>query len=247
MRIIDNEFTDVETSTGAMRTYLFRPRDEGRFPGIVLFTEIFQVTHQMRRAAAVIAGHGFLVAVPEIFHEDLPSGRALPYSDEGRTQGRRLMSAKEWGAYDADAAAALNMLTAHGRCTGRLGVMGFCFGGHLAVRAALRSEVGACACFYPTALHGGRSDREEETETLGRLKEARGEFGFFVGTQDELLPGEGRRRILEGLETAGANYRWHEYRAGHAFMRDGGPDHDPEVAHQAQGETVGLFRRALCG
>jgi carboxymethylenebutenolidase len=44
MIIKDNESSDIHTSTGPMRTYLFRPVAEGRYPGLVLFSEIFQVT-----------------------------------------------------------------------------------------------------------------------------------------------------------------------------------------------------------
>jgi carboxymethylenebutenolidase len=44
MIIKDTESVDVYTSTGPMRTYLFRPATEGRYPGLLLFSEIFQVT-----------------------------------------------------------------------------------------------------------------------------------------------------------------------------------------------------------
>ncbi len=44
MIIKDTESVDVYTSTGPMRTYLFRPATEGRYPGLLLFSEMFQVT-----------------------------------------------------------------------------------------------------------------------------------------------------------------------------------------------------------
>lgn len=245
MRIIDNEFTDVETPTGAMRTYLFRPRPEGRYPGVVLFTEIFQATHQMRRAAAMIAGHGFLVAVPEIFHAGLPAGRALPYSEEGRAQGLRLMAAKSWSDHDADAAAVLRMLRAHSKCAGGLGAVGFCFGGHLALRAALQAGVRACAAFYPTRLVEEGAEDSGACDTLERLPAANGELAFFVGTEDPLFPAPARRALLSRLAETGANYRWFEARAGHAYMRDGGAEFDPELARQGYEEVVSLLRRNL--
>jgi hypothetical protein len=55
MIIKDTESVDVHTSTGPMRTYLFRPAAEGRYPGLLLFSEIFQVTGPIRRAAAMLA------------------------------------------------------------------------------------------------------------------------------------------------------------------------------------------------
>lgn len=69
MIIKDTELVDLHTSTGPMRTYLFRPVAEGRYPGLVLFSKIFQVTGPIRRAAAMLASHGFVVAVPEIYYE----------------------------------------------------------------------------------------------------------------------------------------------------------------------------------
>ena len=69
MIIRDTESVDIPTSTGPMRTYIFRPATEGRYPGLLLFSEIFQVTGPIRRAAAMLASHGFVVAVPEIYHE----------------------------------------------------------------------------------------------------------------------------------------------------------------------------------
>ena len=67
MTIKDDEMIDLETPTGPMRTYVLRPVAEGRYPGVVLFSEIFQVTGPIRRTASMLAGHGFVVAVPEIF------------------------------------------------------------------------------------------------------------------------------------------------------------------------------------
>jgi carboxymethylenebutenolidase len=60
---------DLATPTGPMRTHMFRPAAEGKYPAVVLFSEIFQVTGPIRRFAAFIAGHGHIVAVPELYHE----------------------------------------------------------------------------------------------------------------------------------------------------------------------------------
>ena len=87
MIIKDAESVDVHTSTGPMRTYLFRPVAEGRYPGLVLFSEIFQVTGPIRRAAAMLASHGFVVAVPEIYHELEPAGTVLAYDEAGAERG----------------------------------------------------------------------------------------------------------------------------------------------------------------
>src|SRR4051794_6560523 len=123
MTITDNEFADLQTPGGAMRTFVFRPSAPGKYPGILLFSEIFQVTGPIRRTAALLAGQGFVVAVPEIFHEYESPGTALTYDTAGADRGNELKTTKPLDSYDVDAGAVLNFLRTHVACTGKLGVM----------------------------------------------------------------------------------------------------------------------------
>src|SRR5438128_4744530 len=111
MIIKDNESSDIHTSTGPMRTYLFRPVAEGRYPGLVLYSEIFQLTGPIRRTAAMLASHGFVVAVPEIYHELEPLGTVLAYDEAGAERGNRHKITKALSSYDSDERAALDFLT----------------------------------------------------------------------------------------------------------------------------------------
>src|SRR6266516_1399638 len=153
MVIKDNDWIDLPTATGPMRTYVFRPAAEGRYPGVVLFSEIFQVTGPIRRPAAMIAGHGYVVAVPEVYHELEPVGMVLAYDQQGADKGNQHKYAKELSSYDSDARAVLDHLKSREDCTGRLGAMGICLGGHLAFRAAMNRDVLATICFYATDIH----------------------------------------------------------------------------------------------
>ncbi len=129
MIINDTESVDIHTPTGPMRTYLFRPVTEGRYPGLVLFSEIFQVTGPIRRAAAMLMSHGFMVAVPEIYHELELSGTVLAYDGAGAERGNRHKTTKVLSSYDGDARAVLDFLKSSPHSTGKLGVMGICIGG----------------------------------------------------------------------------------------------------------------------
>src|ERR1051325_4754527 len=102
MTILDSEFTDLATPSGPMRTYVFRPAAPGRYPGILLYSEIFQVTGPIRRTAAWAAGHGFIVAVPEIYHELEAVGTVLAYDQAGADRGNALKTTKELSGYDGD-------------------------------------------------------------------------------------------------------------------------------------------------
>src|SRR3954471_4296276 len=124
MTIIDQEYADLPTPSGAMRTFVFRPAAPGRYPGLVLFSEIFQATGPIRRTAALLAGHGFVVAVPEIFHEYEPLGKVLGYDSAGADRGNWCKVNKPVAQFDADQAAVREYLQAHAACTGQLGSVG---------------------------------------------------------------------------------------------------------------------------
>src|SRR3954467_2885096 len=141
MTLVELPPVDLITPDGSIRTYLYKPSAPGRYPGLVLFSEIFQVTGPIRRTAALLAGHGFLVAVPEIYHEFEPAGTILAYDQAGADRGNALKTTKELAHYDADARAVLGLLKTHEACTGRLGTLGICIGGHLSFRAAMNPGV----------------------------------------------------------------------------------------------------------
>ncbi len=97
MTLRDEESVDILTPTGPMRTSLFRPAADRRYPGIILFSEIFQITAPIRRMAASLAGNGYLVAVPEVYHELEPAGTVLAYDTAGADKGNADKTAKERG------------------------------------------------------------------------------------------------------------------------------------------------------
>src|SRR5688572_22688479 len=131
MILQEDPAVDLDTPTGPMRTYVYRPVAPGRYPGLLLFSEIFQRTGPIKRTAAFLAGHGFVVAVPEIFHELEAPGAELAYDQAGAERGNQDKVGKPVAAYDADARAVIRFLAAQPSCTGRLGSMGICIGGHL--------------------------------------------------------------------------------------------------------------------
>jgi carboxymethylenebutenolidase len=245
MTLKDATFADIATPTGPMRTHLFQPSPPGRYPGIVLYSEIFQVTAPIRRTAAFLAGHGFIVAVPEVYHEFEPAGTILAYDQAGADRGNALKITKEVSAFDSDARAVLAYLKSHDACTGRLGAMGICLGGHLAFRASMNPDVLATTCFYATDIHKGSLGKGMTDDSLARIPDIKGELLMIWGRQDPHVPGEGRAKIYTALTAASANFTWHEFNGAHAFLRDEGYRYDPELAHLTLGMAVQLFRRAL--
>jgi len=252
MNIVDHEFTDLATPSGPMRTFILRPAAAGRYPGIVLFSEIFQVTGPIRRTAALLAGHGFVVAVPEIFHEFEAPGVALGYDSAGADRGNWCKVNKTLEAYDDDARSVIAFLQSHPACTGKLGSVGICIGGHLNFRCAMNPEVLASVSFYATDIHKleshprglgvGMADDSLERARRGDL---RGELLMIWGRQDPHVPFEPREQVHRALEESGTNYQWLEFNGAHAFLRDEGPRYNPVLAQQCYSLAVELFKRKL--
>jgi carboxymethylenebutenolidase len=207
------------------------------------------VTGPIRRSAQIMAGHGFIVSMPEIYHEYEAPGVAFSYAgSEGVDRGNALKIQKPIPAYDSDSAASVAHLASHADCTGAVGVMGFCIGGHLAYRAALNKGVRAACCFYATDLHKGTLGAGMTDGSLERCTElaaAGTEMCMIWGRQDPHVPLDGRARVQAAFAAAGVHFSWHEVNGQHAFMRDEGPRYDGELALWGYATAVGLFRRAL--
>jgi carboxymethylenebutenolidase len=245
MTIKDDIVEELSTPSGPMRTYVFRPAAEGKYPGIVFFSEIFQVTGPIRRTAALIAGQGYVVAVPEVYHELESAGTVLAYDQAGADKGNEDKFAKELSSYDADARAVLDHLKARPDCNGRLGAVGICLGGHLAFRAAMNPDVLATVCFYATDIHSSSLGKGKKDNSLERAGDIKGELLHIWGRQDPHVPLEGRNRIKARLEEVNARYQWLEVNGAHAFMRDEGYRYDPALAYHCYGWLFELFHRAL--
>ena len=242
---ITEAIVEIATPTGPMRAIAFRPAAEGKYPGLVLYSEIFQITGPIRRTGAYLAAQGYVVVVPEIYHEMEPAGTVLAYDDAGAQKGNAYKIAKEISAYDSDARAALDHLKSREDCTGQLGVMGICIGGHLAFRAAMNPDVLATACFYATDIHKGSLGKGMKDNSLARAGEIRGELLHIWGRQDPHVPLEGRNLIHARLEEAGVKFQWIEVNGQHAFLRDEGPRYDPVLARLCYGFVLELFHRRL--
>ena len=242
---VAEEFVDLPTATGPMRVHLIRPAlVDRRVPALMLFSEIFQITAPIRRLATFLAGHGFLVACPEVYHEYEPAGRVLAYNQAGSDRGNELKYAKAVAAFDSDTAALAQFLTSHPQSTGETGAFGVCLGGHLAYRAALHPAVKAAVCFYATDLHGASLGKGGD-DSLARAGEIQGDLLMVWGRQDPHVPTPGRLAILNRLNESGVRLEWHEVNGAHAFMRDEGPRYDPALTSLCLGLGLSFLNRLL--
>ncbi len=222
-----------------MRVYIAEPKPEGHYPGILFYSDIYQLGRPITLLADRLAGYGYVVAAPEIFHRVEPIGTVIEPNDLGRMQGNDAARRTAIADYDADVTAVLDWLQAEERVTsGAIATVGFCIGGHLAFRAAtLHSIVKAAVCCYPTGIHNGKLGRGV-ADTRDRMSDIKAQVLTIFGTLDPHVPPEGRQMILTGLDQAGIAHKSLLYEANHTFMRDDGYRYDPAVTDKAWQEMM---------
>ncbi len=242
--LVSTEYVDIPAGPSSMRMLVAAPIADGKYAGIVCYSDIFQLTGPMLRACTRLAGYGFVIAAPEIYHRIEPLGAVIPFDDGGRTRGLENAGRTSVAHFDEDRRAALDYLARHPRVArGQLGAMGFCIGGHLAFRAALEPDVRATVCYYGTGIHDGKLGLERDAGSLDRAREIRGKLLLVFGAQDPHVPAEGRDTIDRKLRESGIDYSIKLYPCEHAFMRDEGPRYDPEATDQAFADMLALFRK----
>jgi len=245
MTLLEPEFFDLPTPTGPMRVHQFIP-SEGSHPSVILYSEIYQMTGPIQRLAARLAGEGFEVLVPEVYHEYEIPGTVLAYDKTGTDRGNELKFEKPIEAFDSDSTVLIDWIAARPKyCSGSVGTLGFCLGGHLAFRAALDLRVAATACWYPTDIHSATLGKGKCDDTLARSGEIEAELLLIWGRQDPHVPVEGRRLIYDSLTESGRNFQWHEFNAAHAFARDEGIRYDSTATRMGWEMTLELFKRQL--
>ena len=216
-----------------MRLHIAQPKPEGRYPGVVFFSDIYQLGEPMLRLANRLAGYGYVVAAPEIFHRLEPPGTVMEPGGVGRLRGNADAKATPVAAYDADAGAVLDWLSKQTSVDGQqLASFGFCLGGHLALRAAFDQRVKAAVCCYPTGLQDGvlGADRADTLERLNQIQAA--VFTVF-GSLDPHVPPEALQQVLAAFQASGINHSSRLFEADHTFMRDDGLRWDPQAADEA--------------
>lgn len=214
---------DIGTPTGPIRGW--RVEAAGAPRGrLVVVQEIFGVNPHIRSVAERFAAAGFEVVAPALFDHFGEGAIELAYDNAGVARGRELVAALGFEAALDNVAAARDLLAGDGK----VGVVGFCWGGTVAFLANTR--LGLPAASY----YGGRT-QPFNGEAL------RAPMLFHYGEHDPIIPPEHRQAQIAAHPEAVA----HVYPAGHGFNCDARADHEPESAALAFRRTVDFFAEAL--
>ncbi|KAG9187903.1 putative carboxymethylenebutenolidase [Alternaria panax] len=223
--LITETHKDVPTKAGGdMRIFIFHPTipnyPKAKFPGVVVFSEIYQVTGPVARFARQIASQGYIVAAPSSYHE-FTGPEPLAYDGPGTDSGNEWKITKTVEAYDEDATLSIDALLELPTCNGRVGATGMCLGGHLAYRCALDPRISSAICYFATDIHSSTLGKGKKDDSLARTKDIKGELVMIFGKMDTHVPPEGRDLIRKTLHEAGVTFSFYEPAwAQHAFIRD---------------------------
>jgi carboxymethylenebutenolidase len=206
--------------------YFSEPNHGGHAPGVVLFEEWWGLNDQIVETADRLASRGFRVLVPDLYR-----GKVAATGDEAN----HLMEGLDFiDAATQDARGAAAFLRSHE--SDRIGVLGFCMGGSLAMLTAMQdTDFDAAVIFYgyPPAEAGDPS--RIGIPIMGHWAE---HDGFF--------PIQGVDEIERALQRGGVPYEFYRYDAGHAFYNPGGiGNHHPEHAETAWERSVDFLDRML--
>lgn len=216
-------FQTLTASDGHTLDCWMEPAVTPRRGGLVVLQEIFGVTDQLKAVANRYAQQGYDVAIPALFDRQR-RGAVIPFDQA--PLGRDLMLATPIESAMLDTAAAVAALAERG---GKVAVMGFCWGGGLAVRAAQVLDIACAISFYGTRLQG-YLDRPLRAPVLGHF-----------GLTDDHTPAE----VLAAAREALPGFEMHLYPAGHAFANEVRPSYVAEAAALAHQRTAGFLARHL--
>lgn len=209
--------------------YLATPAS-GSGPGVVVLQEWWGLDDHIRSICDRLAAEGFFALAPDLFH-----GETTSQPD----QAEQLMMALSMEGAEKEMSGAVSYLSALEGVSGdRIGAVGFCLGGGLAIWAAASDpRIAAAVSYYYVMPHGKPDFSKVKAAVLGHF-----------GTADEFISLEDARALADQLGESGVEAEFNYYEgAGHAFFNDTNRlgTYDAALAEESWGRTVAFLRDRL--
>ena len=189
--------------------------------GIVVIQEIFGVNRHMRRTTDLFAAEGYVAICPALF-DRVERGVDIAYGPDDIAKGRDLRGKVTWEQTLADMAAAI----AEAKKAGKVGVVGYCWGGSVAWRAATQLD-----CVASVGYYGGMVAQFAN-------EKAKCPVMLHFGEKDASIP----LSDVEKFKQAQPGVPVHIYPADHGFNCEDRKQHDPAAAKLARERTLAFFR-----
>jgi carboxymethylenebutenolidase len=216
--------------SGTIRGYFARPANAaGRLPGVLVIHENRGLNPHIEDVTRRLAVEGYVAFAPDAL---TPVG-GYPGDED---KARELFSKLDAGVRTEDLVAAAGFLQARPECTGKIGVVGFCFGGGIANLVAVRvPDLSAAVTFYGVQPAAGDAAKIKAPLLL------------HYAALDERI-NKGWPAYEAALKSSGVHYEVHMYAGtNHAFLNDTTPRYDEAAAKLAWQRTLTFFQKYLKG
>ena len=191
--------------------------------GLVVLQEIFGVNPHIRRVADGFAAQGYRVIAPALFDRVKP-GVELDYTQEGMSAGIALMGQVDQGKAILDVAAAVQAASE----AGKVGIVGYCWGGSLAYAAACSVDGLAAAVGYYGGNIAKSLDRRPKVPLM-----------LHFGERDAHIP----MSDVDAIKAALPDVPVYTYDADHGFNCDARGSYDKPSAAEALDRTLAFLAR----
>ncbi|WP_406169395.1 dienelactone hydrolase family protein [Streptomyces sp. NBC_00996] len=244
---------DVDVAVGGSRpmtAYLARPSEAGSRPAVLVCSELWGVTEEVRDIVRRVAALGYVAIAPNLYHRSGPETAAgLEESDANRERGFELLGQLTREGVETDLRACTAYVRDHAAATGKAGVLGFSLGGHIAYFAASRLDLAAAAIFYPGWLPvaGTALSRPEPLlEATDSIADRDVRMLLFFAELDHVIDADQRSLIDQALTKAGVRHETVVYPgAQHAFFFPGRDVYDEAAAQDSWNRVRTLFAAEL--
>ncbi len=193
--------------------------------GVVVIQEIFGVNHHIRSVTDRFAGQGYAAIAPALF-DRVQRGVEIGYDPASIETGRGLRAKTDLEKVLLDLQAAIDAL----KDSGRIGTVGYCWGGTLAFLTATRLSGIACAVGYYGGGIGGYAKEKPKVPVL-----------MHFGEQDQSIP----MSEVEAFRAARPDATVYTYPAGHGFSCDERASFHKPSHEQALERTLAFFKQHL--
>lgn len=224
------EFIDLRSADGqTVPAYVARPTGAPK-GAVVVLQEIFGVNSHIRSVADGYAQEGYLAVAPSTFHRVKP-GVELGYGEEDMKAGFALKMAVE-ALPDPGVMQDIQAAIDHAAQAGKVGVVGYCWGGLLTWRTACGlTGLSAAAPYY-----GGGMTTPEEIARAPQVP-----VMAHFGDQDHWIPLDS----VEAFQHAHPEVEVHVYNANHGFNCDQRGSWNEPAARLARERTLAFFAKHL--
>ncbi|HXZ19613.1 MAG TPA: dienelactone hydrolase family protein [Candidatus Acidoferrales bacterium] len=245
---VNEQWVEVPGADGTAGGFLYSPEGQGPWPGVIHLTDIVGIRAATREMAKRQAARGFCVLEPNVFYRTGdPPLFDFPFNfGEERTMKRlrELSGPLTPEAMEHDASAYVDFLPTQPRVTtGGMGVVGYCFTGSMALRAAAArpDRIAAAASF-----HGGGLCTDTATSPHTVLPRVKARLYFGHADEDRSMPKEAIEKLERALTSWGGTYASETYTgASHGWTVPDSRAYNEPQAERAFEKLAELFSASL--